>query len=208
LEGEPGSNPDFVHSRFAFVAVIMFSARPGQAQEIVLTGPLKAAPVPVLRYNELRAERLELAASPGMSLGSNDRPSLLAGAEAHYFLWDAFGVGAWGTAAFPIANGKTRLYAIASPELEVVPIVGKAVAFDDAYFKFDLHLLGGPAISLASRNGDRDTSWLPMFGAGFRGFSAKFLSNSLDYRLLFGDPVRHLVTLTFSWWPIPPRPDE
>jgi hypothetical protein len=197
-----------VLSRFAFVVGISFAARLGQAQEILLTGPLRGAPAPVLRYNELRAERLELAATPGLSLGSKDRASLLAGAEAHYFPWDTLGLGAWGTAAFPIGDGETRLHAAASPELVVVPIAGKAVAFDEAYFKFDLHLLGGPAIALASQNGDRDTSWLPMFGVGFRGFSAKFFSNSLDYRLLFGDPVRHLVTLTFSWWPIPPRPDE
>lgn len=195
-------------SRFAFVAVILFSACLAEAQEILLTGPLKAAPAPVLRYNYMRAERLELALTPGLSLGSGDRPSLLAGAEAHYFPWDGLGVGAWGTAAFPVGSGETRLHAVASPELVVVPIAGRAVAFDDAYFKFDLHLLGGPAIALASQNGDRDTAWLPMFGAGFRGFSAKFFSNSLDYRLLFGDPVRHLVTLTFSWWPIPPRPEE
>jgi len=177
LEGEPGQNPDSVLSRLAFVAATLFSARPVQAQEILLTGPLKAAPVPVLRYNEMRAERLELAATPGMSLGSSDRSSLLAGAEAHYFPWDALGIGAWGTVAFPIGTGETRLHVVASPELEVVPIAGKAVAFDDAYFKFDLHLLGGPAIALASQNGDRDTSWLPMVGVGFRGFSAKFFSN-------------------------------
>jgi hypothetical protein len=206
LAGEPGSNPDSVLSRFAFVAVL-FSACPAQAQEILLTGPLRAAPAPVLRY-DMRAERLELAATPGLSLGSNDRPSLLAGAEAHYFPWDGLGVGAWGTAAFPVGSGETRLHAVASPELVVVPIEGKAVAFDDAYFKFDFHLLGGPAIASANRSGDEDTSWMPMFGIGFRGFSAEFFSNSLDYRLLFGDPVRHLVTLTFSWWPIRPRPDE
>jgi hypothetical protein len=196
-----------VLSRFAFVAVVLVFAYPVKAQEILLTGPIKAAPTLELRY-DMRADRLELAATPGLSLGSNDRPALLAGGEAHYFFSDGFGTGAWGTAAFPVGRGETRLHAVAAPELVVVPITGKAVAFDDAYFKFDLHLLGGPAIALASRNGDRDTSWSPMFGVGFRGFSAKFFSNSLDYRVLFGDPVRHLVTLTFSWWPIPPRRDD
>ena len=187
----------------AFVFCASSSAR---AQEVILRGPLAGAPARTPHW--MRAQRLELALTPGASFGSNDKPSLLAGAEAHYFLWDRLGLGAWGTAAFPVGSGESALRGALAPELVLVPLEGKANAFDQDYFPIDLHLLGGPALALAKQGGGEEASWLPMFGVGFRGFSANFFSNSLDYRLLFGDPVRHLVTLSFAFWPIERRLKE
>ena len=73
----------------AFVFCASSSAR---AQEVILRGPLAGAPARTPHW--MRAQRLELALTPGASFGSNDKPSLLAGAEAHYFLWDRLGLGA------------------------------------------------------------------------------------------------------------------
>jgi hypothetical protein len=194
-----------VFSRIAF-GVILLCARPVAAQEVLLTGPLAGAPAPISRPT-WRSGRIELGVTPGVSLGANDKAALLAGAEAHYYPWDRIGVGVWGTAAFPVGNGVTELRASLAPELVFVPITGKANSFEHAYFRFDVHLLGGPAF-VQSYGNDEERSLAPMAGIGFRGFSASFFSNSLDYRLVFGDPVRHLVTLSFSFWLLPLQTGE
>jgi hypothetical protein len=183
----------------AFV-VALCSAEIAHAQEILLTGPLAAAPARPRRSN-LRENRIDLAVTPGASFGTNDRPSLLAGGEAHYYPLDVVGAGVWGTWAFPVGDGDTRLRAAVAPELVVVPVTGKAVAIDQMYFRFDLHLLGGPALAFTRQGDDDETEWMPMAGIGFRGFCSGDWSKALDYRLLFGDPVRHLVTLSFAYWP-------
>ena len=187
-------------ARVAFAAFALCFAPHAHAQEILLTGPLAGAPhSPPSR----RANRVELAFTPGASFGANDWPSLLTGGEAHYYLWDAFGAGSWGTWAIPVGDvdSETRLRAAVSPELVVVPVTGKANAFDGFYFPFDLHLLGGPAVAF-TREGDADeTAWMPMVGVGFRGSCGRSWSKTLAYRILFGDPVRHLVTLSFAYWP-------
>jgi hypothetical protein len=55
----------------------------------------------------------------------------------------------------------------------LVPIEGKANTFEHSYFRFDLHVVGGPAVVRASRGGQNENAWVPAFGVGFRGFSAK-----------------------------------
>ncbi len=193
------------HARL--VIALSLVARFAPAQEVLLTGPLAGAPS-LRPSGNVRVERFELAVTPGTSLGAGDRPALLAGAEAHYFRWDRLGAGVWGTLAFPVGRGDTALYSAVSPELVLVPLVGKANAFDLAYFRFDLHLLGGPALVFSSDHGDGERTLAPMIGIGLRGFSATFFSNSFDYRLSFGDPVRHLVTLSFSFWAPGVRSEE
>jgi hypothetical protein len=188
-------------TRVAFAAFAVYFAPHARAQEILLTGPLRGEfrgpPSP-------RANRIELAFTPGASFGANDWASLLAGGEAHYYPWDAFGAGAWGTWAIPVGDvgGETRLRAAISPELVVVPVTGKAVAFDDLHFKFDLHLLGGPAVAFTREADADETAWMPMMGVGFRVFCGRSWSKTFAYRILFGDPVRHLVTLSFAYWPL------
>lgn len=191
----------------AFCAAALCAAPVARAQEILLKGPLAGAPT-LLRNPPLRADRVELGLSPGASFGSNDREALLAGAQAHYFLWDGFGGGAWGTWAFPVGDGATELRAAISPELVLVPVTGKAIAFDDIYFRFDLHLFAGPGVTFTRENDDGETAWMPMGGIGFRGFCSRSWSQSLDYRVLFGDPVRHVVLLTFAYWLPLPVPEE
>jgi hypothetical protein len=183
-----------------FIAVTLFGTELAHAQEILLTGPLAGAPS--LRRTRIRAERVELAVSPGASFGVDDRVSLLAGGEAHYYPWEALGAGAWGTWAFPVGNGDTELRAAVSPELVLVPVSGKANAFEEFFFRFDLHVLAGPTLAFTRRENDDETEWMPMAGIGFRAFCGWSWTKTLDYRILFGDPVRHLVTVTFGYWPV------
>ncbi|HEX6767152.1 MAG TPA: hypothetical protein VF103_16760 [Polyangiaceae bacterium] len=172
---------------------------PADAQEIWLTGPLRGAPAGRKLW---RAKRLELAALTGLSAGSKDDPALLWGLETLYYPTDRFGAGMFLTGASPLAHGgDTTLRGFVSPELVAVPFAGVAHPFAQEYFRYDLHFHTGLGGVFAKPADTSNTDLAVWVGAGARVFSARFFSNSFDYRLVASEPVRHFVTFSFDWWP-------
>jgi len=183
----------------ALVVIALCCASLAQAQEILLTGPLAAAPAPIPHYF-WRKGRLEVAPATGAQIGANDNPSWLWGGEALFYPWDRLGGGFVATGASRIIGRRpNELHAAFGPELVVVPLAGKAGIFD-AYIPYDVHLEAG-ALRVIARQADvTEGSWALMLGGGVTAFSSSFFSTTLDYRILIGDSSRHTLILSFGFW--------
>jgi outer membrane beta-barrel protein len=79
-------------------SVFAASERSAQAQEIVLTGPLKGAP-PVIKLRLYRENRFEIAPLVGFTLLDEYQHSYLFGLRATYYPTDWLGIGIWGGVA-------------------------------------------------------------------------------------------------------------
>ncbi len=69
-----------------------------EAQEIVLTGPLKGAP-PVIHLRQYRKSRFEIAPMVSFTLLDEYRRNIIMGGRLQYYFTDWLGVGLWGGGA-------------------------------------------------------------------------------------------------------------
>jgi hypothetical protein len=182
----------------ALTGTLLLLPRVGHAQEILLTGPLRGASFGHKLY---RANRLELGALPGVSLDESGA-DVLWGLESLYYPTDRFGLGLYLTGATPLTgDAEPALRGFVSPELVAVPFAGMTHPFAEAYFRYDVHFHGGLGRVFAEPTDPAGSDWAVWVGGGVRLVSATFFSNSLDYRLVASEPVRHFVTFSFDWWP-------
>ena len=82
----------------AAAGVFTASERPAQAQEIVLSGPLKGAP-PVMKLRLYREGRFEIAPMAAFTLLDEYQHSYIFGGRLTYYFTDWLGVGFWGGGA-------------------------------------------------------------------------------------------------------------
>lgn len=75
--------------------VVTTAERSAQAQEIVLTGPLKGAP-PVIKLRLYREGRLEIAPMMAFTLLDQYQHGYLFGGRLNYYITDWLAVGVWG----------------------------------------------------------------------------------------------------------------
>ncbi len=90
----------------AAAAALLLPARPAQAQELQLTGPLKGAPA-VRHLRLYRKGRLEISPSASFTLLDEYRRTILAGAQINYAITDWLAIGAWGAAG--VVSSATKL---------------------------------------------------------------------------------------------------
>ncbi len=179
------------------LAVVLLGASPAQAQEILLTGPLKGAPASRRLWRE---RRLEIAAASGVRLSDGATPAASLLGELRYYPLDRVGLGSWGAVAIPFDDGSSNVCTmLAVPELAVLPVVGKSRWL--GYLPYDVHLVAAP-VWVWYNGGERPGRYLTAsIGGGVRGFWASSFSTSFDYRALLGSDVAHMVSLSISWWP-------
>lgn len=155
-----------------------------------IAGPIRAAP-PAHRL--WRAQRLEIAATPGGRLAAGSEPALLWGAQVRYYLWDRVGVSAWGTGTTALGDACAPSCALlAAPELVAVPIAGKLPFLD--YRHSHVHVTLAPAWVWPASEPTAS------FGGGLEIFSAPWFSTALDYRAVTTSPVSHFVTVSLGIW--------
>jgi hypothetical protein len=187
-----------------FGLLLVLGAAPAQAQEILLTGPLKAAPAGRMLWRE---RRLEVAAALGLRVSGaiSPLPALLG--ELRYYPLDRVGLGVWGAAVPFFNDGCSRFCTIiAAPELVVLPVSGRSPFL--GYWPYDVHLVAAPAWVWPSTGERLGPQLAASLGAGVRSFWYSSFSTSLDYRSLVGSDVAHVVSVSISWWPTQRRWDD
>jgi hypothetical protein len=160
---------------------LLFIPCTATAQEVQLTGPLRAAPSlgPLL----WRESRFAVSASSGFALSAGAPAEPLVAAEALYYPQDSVGVGAW--AAAWGAPGPGWLQAVAAPEVVLVPITGRVpLPFDSTWLPFDARIDFGGA--WRTNVGQRTGAPQPMVGVGLTTFFGPSWSCGLEVRSVGG----------------------
>ncbi len=179
-----------------FITALVLASS-SEAQEIQLSGPLRAAPVGRRLWRE---RRWEIAAALGLRLSDESAPGASLLSEVRYYPLDRVGLGLAAAHTLPLGDASSGSWALlAAPELAVQPLAGRLSWFE--YLPYDVHLLAAPAWLWRS-DGDRDRRELATsLGVGVRVFWASSFSTSLAYRALRSSPVAHVVSLSISGWP-------
>lgn len=193
-----GANLEKVGVRALVAAALWVFPASALAQEIELTGPLRAAPS--LRARPLwREDRLGLSMGAGVALGRAGETSATLDVDALYHPADPLGLGVWGALALTTRhpNGPDAgLHGVVGPEIVLVPIKGRLPI--PIGHSFDLHLdLGGAWADpkLVAARGP-----LAMAGAGFCTFFAEFMSLGVDFRALAGTSFQ-TIDISLAYWP-------
>lgn len=194
----------------AVVLLVVLSSSPGvaTAQEVQLTGPLRAAPALPLR-RLWREERFALTSFAGAALGGKSTAAVVGG-EVLFHPVDEIGIGVWtATALSPPATGgdSEELKSAVVPELVLVPVKGRPPALFGSIWlpEYDVHLVVGGAWVWGQSGGARPLQ--PMAGVGLTSFFAPFMSFGVDYRVL-GDAPGGVLTASLAYWPGERRADE
>jgi hypothetical protein len=156
------------------------------AQEIQLTGPLRAAP-DLLRRRLSREGRFALTSVAGAALAGGNSTAALVGDEVLFHPVDEIGVGVWTVAALSppaLRRDPGELQSAVAPELVLVPVKGRALTLFGSIWlpAYDVHLVVGAAWVGVQSGGAGPLR--PMTGVGFTSFFASFIAFGVDYRVL------------------------
>jgi outer membrane beta-barrel protein len=166
--------------------VFTTAERSAQAQEIVLTGPLKGAP-PVIKLRLYRQGRLEIAPMVAFTLLDEYQHAYLFGGRINYFINDWLAIGVWGGGAVSANTDLTSQIDNIAPRNEFTatnvapntPSSGMHPTFSDQTAKMVFAVV--PQITAVPFRGKLalfqalfvDTEAYVFFGAGAVGFNQR-----------------------------------
>jgi hypothetical protein len=183
----------------ALLVVLSLSPAVATAQEVQLTGPLRAAPALPLR-RLWREGRFALTTFAGAALAGGKSTAAIVGGEVLFHPVDEIGVGVWTASALspPAPGGDSgELNSAVAPELVLVPVKGRPPALFGSIWlpEYDVHLVVGGAWVWGQSGG----VWplRPMAGVGLTSFFAPFMSFGVDYRVL-GDAPGGVLTASLT----------